>query len=256
MKVLGVIPARYASTRLPGKPLADICGKTLVRRVYERASLSAILDHLVVATDDERILQEVRSFGGNCVLTSPDHPNGTCRAAEAPKGRRRRGDQHPGRRTLLDPVMIDETASLLSEDGSALSSTLCEPLADPESTRNPNVVKVVMDRFGNALYFSRSVIPYPRVETGVHVYRHIGIYGFRREFLFTYASLPPTPLSAAESLEQLRILEHGYSMKVAVTRGRCGRAWTRPRTWRTCGQSSAGWKRSDTVTACPSLVFF
>ena len=223
MRVLGVIPARYASTRLPGKPLADICGKTLVRRVYERASLSAILDRLVVATDDERILQEVRSFGGNCVLTSPDHPNGTCRAAEAAE--KEDADvviNIQGDEPFLDPVMIDETASLLSEDGSALSSTLCEPLADPESTRNPNVVKVVMDRFGNALYFSRSVIPYPRVETGVPVYRHIGIYGFRREFLFTYASLPPTPLSAAESLEQLRILEHGYSMKVAVTRGRCG----------------------------------
>jgi len=223
MKVLGVIPARYASTRLPGKPLADICGKTLVRRVYERASLSPILDRLVVATDDERILQEVRSFGGNCVLTSPDHPNGTCRAAEAAE--KEDADvviNIQGDEPLLDPVMIDETAQVLAEDGTVPSSTLCVPLKDDGTIRDPNTVKVVLDLRGYALYFSRSPIPFVRVKTGCSVYRHIGIYGFRKDFLNTYVGLPATPLSSAESLEQLRILEHGYAMKVAVTKAEAG----------------------------------
>lgn len=222
MKILGVIPARYASTRLPGKPLADICGKTLVRRVYERAALSKALSRLLVATDDERIMAEVRAFGGECVLTSPDHPNGTCRAAEAARGEvadiiiNIQGDE-----PLLDPLMIDETAALL-KDGDAPSATLCEPVEDEESILDPGVVKVVMDRRGNALYFSRSPVPYLRVKGSAPVYRHIGIYGYRQDFLFTYAALPPTPLSDAESLEQLKILEHGYKMKVSVTKGRCG----------------------------------
>ena len=222
MKVLGVIPARYASTRLPGKPLAEICGKTLIRRVYERAALSKALHRLIVATDDARIMEEVKGFGGNCVLTSPDHPNGTCRSAEAAQNQdvdiiiNIQGDE-----PLLDPLMIDETAALLGA-GDAVSSTLCEPVEDEKSILDPNVVKVVMDRLGNALYFSRSPIPYPRVKGAATVYRHIGIYGYRRDFLFTYAALPATPLSEAESLEQLRILEHGYKMKVGVTKGRCG----------------------------------
>jgi 3-deoxy-manno-octulosonate cytidylyltransferase (CMP-KDO synthetase) len=222
VKILGVIPARYASTRLPGKPLADICGKTLIRRVYERAALSKALSRLIVATDDERIMGEVKKFGGACVLTSPDHPNGTCRSAEAARGEDAdiiiniQGDE-----PLLDPVMIDETAALLGA-GDAVSSTLCEPAEDEESILDPNVVKVVMDRQGNALYFSRSPVPYLRVKGAAPVFRHIGIYGYRRDFLFTYAGLPPTPLSEAESLEQLKILEHGYKMKVAVTNGRCG----------------------------------
>ncbi|MGI6783856.1 MAG: 3-deoxy-manno-octulosonate cytidylyltransferase [Aminivibrio sp.] len=222
MKVLGIIPARYASTRLPGKPLADICGKTLVRRVYERAALSKALNSLVVATDDERIMEEIRAFGGECVLTSPDHPNGTCRTAEAARGEEAdiiiniQGDE-----PLLDPLMIDETAALLTS-GDAPSATLCEPVRDEESILDPNTVKVVMDRQGNALYFSRSPVPYLRVKGAAPVYRHIGIYGYRRDFLFTYAGLPPTPLSEAESLEQLKILEHGYKMMVAVTKGRCG----------------------------------
>ncbi|MGI6253549.1 MAG: 3-deoxy-manno-octulosonate cytidylyltransferase [Aminivibrio sp.] len=222
MKVLGVIPARYGSTRLPGKPLADIQGKTLIRRVYERASLSKALHRLLVATDDARIMEEVKSFGGNCVLTSPDHPNGTCRSAEVAQNEGAdiiiniQGDE-----PLLDPLMIDETTELL-RTGDAVSSTLCEPMEDEKSISDPNVVKVVMDQLGYALYFSRSSIPFPRVKGAATVYRHIGIYGYRRDFLFTYAALPATPLSEAESLEQLRILEHGYKMKVGVTKGRCG----------------------------------
>ncbi len=222
MKILGVIPARYASTRLPAKPLADICGKPLVQRVYERASRSPLLDRLVVATDDERILKAVRAFGGEAVLTSPDHPNGTCRVAEA--AGMFDGDivlNIQGDEPLLDPLMIGEVAQVLLEDGSAHSSTLCTPVADPALLGDPSVVKVVRDLRGYALYFSRFPIPFLRSEEGAPpVYEHVGIYGFTREFLELYVTLPPTPLSLAESLEQLKILEHGYSMKVAVTAGK------------------------------------
>jgi 3-deoxy-manno-octulosonate cytidylyltransferase (CMP-KDO synthetase) len=216
MKILGVIPARYASTRLPGKPLADICGKTLIQRVYERASRSSLLDRLVVATDDERILNAVRTFGGEAVLTSPDHPNGTCRAAEAAgmfDGEIVLNIQ--GDEPLLDPMMVDEVARILEEDESVPSSTLCSPITDPALFADSSAVKVVRDLRGFALYFSRSPIPFCRNESTI--YEHIGIYGFSREFLNVYASLPQTPLSTAESLEQLKILEHGYSMKVGVT---------------------------------------
>jgi len=219
MKILGVIPARYASTRLPGKPLADICGKTLVQRVYERASRSSLLDRLVVATDDERILKAVHAFGGDAMLTSPDHPNGTCRVAEAAE--MFEGDivlNIQGDEPLLDPLMVGEVAQVLIDDESAHSSTLCVPVADPALLSDPSVVKVVRDLRGFALYFSRFPIPFIRSEEGAPpVYEHVGIYGFRREFLSRYVTLPPTPLSLAESLEQLKILEHGYSMKVAVT---------------------------------------
>ena len=223
MKVLGVIPARYGSTRLPGKPLADILGKTLIQRVYERASLSKGLHRLVVATDDERIHQAVLAFGGGSVLTSALHPNGTCRVAEAAE--KEEADlviNIQGDEPLLDPIMIDEVIDLLKGDDRPPSATLCETEEDPEVVKDPNTVKVVMDRFGRALYFSRSVIPYFRTAPAGPFYRHVGIYGFRRDFLFTYPSLPPTPLSEAESLEQLRVLEHGYAMKVGVTKGRCG----------------------------------
>lgn len=223
MRVLGVIPARYASTRLPGKPLADICGKTLIQRVYERAALSKTMDRLVVAADDMRVLEAVHSFGGKGLMTSPDHPNGTCRVAEAAE--KEEGDlviNIQGDEPLIDPIMIDEVVALLTGGDRPPSATLCEPVEDPVAVSDPNSVKVVMDGSGRALYFSRSVIPYRRTAAKLLFYRHIGIYGFRRDFLFTYAGLPPTPLSEAESLEQLRVLEHGYIMKVGVTKGRSG----------------------------------
>lgn len=218
MRILGVIPARFASTRLPGKPLADICGKPLIRHVYERALRSSLLDRLVVATDDRRIFEAVEGFGGMAVMTSPDHPNGTCRAAEVAEAMETdlvlniQGDE-----PLLDPRMIDEVAGALEADETADSATLCAPLGDPASLTDPNTVKVVRDLRGFALYFSRSPIPFPRVRGACQPYVHIGIYGFRREFLLRYAALEPTPLSTAESLEQLKIIEHGYSMKVVVT---------------------------------------
>ena len=215
--ILGVIPARYASTRLPGKPLADICGKPMIRHVWERARLSKSLSAIVVATDDPRVCDAVRAFGGEAVLTSPDHPNGTSRAEEAARGRDAwaviniQGDE-----PLLDPLMIDEVAGALAEPGVEFA-TLCRPLLDEADRADPNTVKVVLAQNGDALYFSRSLIPYPRHEPAVPVYQHIGIYGYSMAFLRRYAELPMTPLAEAESLEQLKALEHGYRIRVRVT---------------------------------------
>lgn len=217
MKILGVIPARYASTRLPGKVLLDICGKPMIRWVYERAAAASCLNELVVATDDERVFKAVRDFGGNAVMTDPLHPNGSCRAAEVARSRdvdlviNVQGDE-----PLMDPRMIEETAQALAWPG-AVCSTLCRPLEDKALFANPNVVKVVRDLRGDALYFSRSPIPYPREPLGATAYEHVGIYGYTREFLLRYIELSATPLADTESLEQLRILEHGYKIRVAVT---------------------------------------
>ncbi len=220
MRVLGVIPSRYQSTRLPGKPLADICGKPMIQYVYERATGAKLLGNVIVATDDERIVEAVRSFGGEAALTSPDHPNGTSRVAEVARNMDTdiviniQGDE-----PLIDSRMIDEVAQILVSDADVLSATLCSPLGDPALINDPNVVKVVRDRRGDALYFSRSPIPYCRNEADGCVYlEHIGIYGFRKDFLLHYVELSETPLSRLESLEQLRILESGYSMRVGETK--------------------------------------
>ena len=222
-KILGVIPARYASTRLPGKVLANICGKPMIQHVYERALRALCLTELVVATDDRRVLEAVRAFAGDgaAVMTSPDHPNGSCRAAEVLKSRDAgaviniQGDE-----PLLDPAMIDEVAEALFSGPDVVCSTLCRPMEAEADRSNPNAVKVVLGQNGDALYFSRSPIPYPRSTPRVPVYEHIGIYGYRSGFLKRYAELPMTPLAETESLEQLKILEHGYRLRVAVTR--CG----------------------------------
>lgn len=225
MKILGVIPARYASTRLPGKVLADICGKPMIQVVYERAARASSLSELVVATDDDKVYDAVKAFGGSVVMTDPGHPNGTSRAAELARLRdvdcviNVQGDE-----PLLDPEMIDEVSRTLASSPDVVSATLCRPLDDEASLSNPNVVKVVCDRAGFALYFSRSLIPFPREGFRVPVYEHIGIYGYTRDFLLKYVQLPMTPLAETESLEQLKVLENGYKMKVAVTR--C--PWTGP----------------------------
>ena len=215
-KILGVIPARWASTRLPGKPLADICGKPMIQHVYERAKQSKSLTSVVVATDDERVLNAVRAFGGEAVMTSPNHPNGSSRVEEASRGRNAdaiiniQGDE-----PLMDPAMIDEVAAALNEP-EVVCATLCRPLAEADRN-NPNVVKVVMAQNGDALYFSRSPIPYPRHEPSIPFYQHIGIYGYTADFLRRYVELPMTPLAEAESLEQLKVLENGYKIRVKVT---------------------------------------
>ena len=215
IKILGVIPARYQSSRFPGKPLADICGKTMIQRVFERAKLSKSLFDVIIATDDERIYNCAKNFGANPVMTDSNLPNGTARCEQAAKIYDSNIDaviNIQGDEPLLDPVMIDEVAELLINNECA---TLCRELDD--DFENPNIVKLVMNLNGEALYFSRSLIPYKRNKINLPIYQHIGIYGYKLDFLKKYVNLPASPLSEAESLEQLKILENGYKICVKVT---------------------------------------
>ncbi len=218
MNILGVIPARYGSSRLEGKPLKDICGKPMIQHVFERAKQSKLLTEVIVATDDIRIFNTVIAFGGNAQMTSIEHLNGSSRIAEV--ARSRQGDiivNIQGDEPLINPSLIDEAVSALINDLSASMSTLCRRIESPEDINNPNVVKTVFDLNGYALLFSRSPIPYPRHFEGYSVYEHIGIYCYRRDFLLEYITWPQTPLEKTESLEQLRILEHGYRVRVVNT---------------------------------------
>ena len=224
MAVLGIIPSRYGSTRLPGKPLVPILGKSLIRRVYEQVKKCKTLDLVYVATDDERIVEAVSQLGGRAVMTSPDHPSGTDRIAETLDILEKEGVAKPdivvniqGDMPFVHPRMIDEIVEALHEDEAIPMGTSVYPIARPEDYENPAIVKTVTDLNGFALYFSRSLIPYPRMKTGLPIYDHIGIYVYRREFLRTLANLKPTPLESEESLEQLRVLEHGYRIKVVKT---------------------------------------
>jgi len=226
MGVTVVIPARYASTRFPGKPLADLCGKPMIQWVYERSSLCRSVGRVIVATDDNRIAQAVEAFGGNVVMTRGDHPTGTDRLAEVAQGLddelivNVQGDE-----PLIDPAMIQAAVTPLLADSSIPMGTLKTPLTSVEEFLNPNVVKVVTDQQGFALYFSRAPIPHPRdfnddVEhrwPELATAKHIGLYVYRREFLLAYPQLKSTPLETQECLEQLRALEHGYRIRVAET---------------------------------------
>ena len=218
MKFHVVIPARYAATRFPGKPLADIAGKPMVVRVCERAAQSGAAS-VHVATDDERIAAAVKAAGHACVMTRADHPSGTDRTAEAAQLLKLgKGDvvvNVQGDEPLIAPALIAEVAGMLERLSEASVSTACHEIHDPAAIDNPNVVKVVLDARGYALYFSRSRIPYPRGSG--RWYRHAGIYGYRVDFLARYSNLPPSPLEAAEALEQLRVLWHGYRIAVAVS---------------------------------------
>ena len=218
MKFLGVIPSRYASTRLDGKPLKDICGHTMVEWVYRRALLSK-LDNVVIATDDEKIVKEVKSFGGNVIMTRKDHINGTSRIAEVCETYSEydvivniQGDE-----PLIEPDMINSIIDSFLEDKSIPMSTLKHKLSTMEEIENPNSVKVVTDKNDFAIYFSRSVIPYPRNLDLKNYYKHIGIYGYKRDFVMEYSKMNSTPLELSESLEQLRVLENGYKIKVIET---------------------------------------
>ena len=216
MKTIGIIPARWASSRLPGKPLADLCGKPVIQHVYERCLKARSVAQVIVATDDERIMSAVAAFGGRAVMTSSHHPNGTSRVAEV--AARVECDyvvNIQGDEPLIDPRVIDQLAGVLLH-ADAPRATLSAPFSSAEEAADPNNVKVVVDRKGRALYFSRSVIPFARCGTPV-VYKHIGIYGYRKDFLPVYSRLAETPLAEAESLEQLRALEHGYDIAVAVS---------------------------------------
>lgn len=218
MRTLCVIPARYASTRLPGKPLADICGKPMICRVLERASRAQKPEKVIVATDDQRIYDAVRAEGGEAILTRADHPTGTDRLAEV-------AEAYPevdlivnvqGDEPLIEPSVIDDLIAPFEMDENLPMATVMVRMDDAAEQLNPNNVKVIVDKLGYALYFSRSLVPYPRATAGP-VYKHIGIYAYRRDFLLRYARLEPTPLERAESLEQLRALENGYGIRVLET---------------------------------------
>lgn len=215
---VAIIPARYGSTRLPGKALIDIEGKPLIRRVYERVSGATMVSRVVVATDDPRIADAITSFGGEAVMTSPEHKSGTDRVAEA--ALKTGGEiivNVQGDEPLIDPRLIDRVIEKILEDEEISCSTAASPISDEAVYRDPNAVKVVLDSKGRALYFSRSSIPFYRDRGFGGAYLHVGIYCFRREFLSIYTSLEPTPLEQAEKLEQLRILEHGFSIGVVIT---------------------------------------
>lgn len=225
MSILGVIPARFASTRFPGKPLVVINGKTMIRRVYEQASASKQLAKVVVATDDDRIFSEVKSFGGEVVMTSGQHRSGTDRCAETVS--KFPGDWNAviniqGDEPFIQPEQIDLLAGLFS-DNEVKIGTLVKKLSDPADLDNPNTMKVVLDAKNNGMYFSRSCIPFVRGAekhewlSKHFFYKHIGIYGYRTEVLLALTKLQPGKLEIAESLEQLRWLENGYAIRTAFT---------------------------------------
>ena len=223
-----VIPARYASTRLPGKPMLDIAGKPMVIHVADRARLSGAVQ-VVIATDDLRIAEIAKQYGYYAMLTRADHVSGTDRIAEVAS---REGWQEDaivvnvqGDEPLIDPALISEVAITLATNKDAVMATACHGIHAKADFINPNVVKVVLDRHGHALYFSRAPIPYPRdtfssdseLPSDMPVYRHIGIYAYRAQFLNQYAHIPPAAIEQYESLEQLRVLYQGYKIAVAIT---------------------------------------
>ncbi|MEK6711608.1 MAG: 3-deoxy-manno-octulosonate cytidylyltransferase [Nitrospinota bacterium] len=234
MDALAVIPARWASARFPGKPLALLAGRPMIEHVYRRALRAKTVSRVVVATDDERVARAVRAFGGEARMTLPSHPSGTDRVAEVARGE---GAQVvvnvQGDEPLLGPEDIDAAVQPLLGVNPPEMSTLAVPLAGPEDFLDPNVVKVVVGKAGDALYFSRAPIPHPRGPLGAgpasapglrgswaglrpRPLKHLGFYAYRREYLLRLASLPPTPLELAERLEQLRALEDGARIRVVV----------------------------------------
>lgn len=218
-KAICVIPARYASTRFPGKPLADIAGKPMIERVYERAAKAKLIDEVVVATDDERIFSVVEGFGGKVVMTCANHPSGTDRLAEVAQMYEDadiilnvQGDE-----PLIEPKLIDMlTEELLKDDN--LSMATAKVLLKEKEFSDPAAVKVVTDKNCYALYFSRSLLPYPRNQLeNLTLYKHIGIYAYKRDFLLKFAKMEQSYLEQIEGLEQLRALENGYKIKVIET---------------------------------------
>jgi 3-deoxy-manno-octulosonate cytidylyltransferase (CMP-KDO synthetase) len=218
-KILGVIPARYASSRFPGKALATIASKSMLEHVWDRVNLSRYITSIAIATDDRRIYDAARSFGADVRMTRDDHVSGTDRAAEV-------ASQHEadivvnvqGDEPLIDPEAIDAAIMPLIHEPAIAMSTLMKRIEDPREIGDPNVVKVVTDRFQNAIYFSRSSIPFARENSpGRRYYKHIGLYVYRKSFLLRYSGLAVGPLEEAERLEQLRALENGFKIRVVET---------------------------------------
>jgi 3-deoxy-manno-octulosonate cytidylyltransferase (CMP-KDO synthetase) len=216
LQTVAVIPARFASSRFPGKPLADLDGRPMIEHVYRRVERSQAVSRVIVATDDLRVATAVSRFGGEVRLTRPDHLTGTDRLAEVATTLECdvivnvQGDE-----PLIDPGAIDEAVAALTAESGTHITTLYRRISDPGELKNPNIVKVAIDRAGFALYFSRAPIPYVRDPRGgwPPLYRHIGLYAYRRSALLVLAALEPTPLERAEALEQLRALEHGIRIK-------------------------------------------
>ena len=220
--VVAVIPARFASTRFPAKPLARETGKYLIQHVFERVRLTRSIDRVIVATDDDRVADAARSFGGDVAMTSPDHTSGTDRIAEVARGLAPAESELilnvQGDEPEIDPADLDRLVGRMQADREAPMGTLACPFPRDDSPSNPNCVKVVVNQRARALYFSRSVIPYDRDAGGTSTLAtyllHLGVYAYRREFLLKFASMPPTPLERLEKLEQLRALENGFAIAV------------------------------------------
>jgi len=222
MDVIGVIPARYSSTRFEGKVLAEILGKPMIQHVWECAKQAMVLDDLIIACDDERVAQAAREFGANVVLTAKGHASGSDRISEVVNPLDVRiviniqGDE-----PLIHPIMIDTLAQALLDDDTVCMATMMKKIDNQEELDDPHVVKVVVDKNNFALYFSRATIPFharnSEVKSPVY-YKHIGLYGYTKDFLFTYRNLPVSHLEKIEALEQLRVLEEGFRIKVIETK--------------------------------------
>ncbi|NIA15824.1 MAG: 3-deoxy-manno-octulosonate cytidylyltransferase [Nitrospiraceae bacterium] len=226
-KVLTIIPARFASTRFPGKIIAPLAGKPLVVHTYERALQARLVSDVVIATDAQEVAEAVRPFGANVVMTRPDHPSGTDRIAEVAANTDAdiivnvQGDE-----PLIDPNTIDATIRPLLDEPGLPMATVRHQITDPDKIADPNIVKVIADASGHAIYFSRTPIPYIRDEADraanpACYWQHIGLYVYRRDFLLEYAQMPQTPLEQLEKLEQLRVIENGYSIAVVGTEYTC-----------------------------------
>ena len=217
-RILGVIPARFASTRFPAKALARISGKSMLEHVFERASQARYLTSVVIATDDQRIYDEAKRFGAPVRMTRADHLSGTDRVAEvASTDDAQIVVNIQGDEPLIDPAAIDAAVLSILDHPEIPMGTLKKRIEDPAEIDNPNVVKVVTNFAGDAIYFSRATIPYLRGGESLTRFKHIGLYVYRRDFLLSYSDLPVGPLEKAERLEQLRALENGYSIRVAET---------------------------------------
>lgn len=218
MKIICVIPARYGSTRFEGKPLVEICNKTMIQRVYDQVKKAKMIDDVYIATDDHRIKDRAELFGAKVIMTSKDHACGTDRITEAIKSIfsdiivNVQGDE-----PLIDPQVLDALAQTLIDDSTIEMATLITVIKDKNELNDPNVVKVVKDRDNFALYFSRSLIPYSRDGTQTNVFKQIGVYAYRRDFLLRYSEMEPTLYENIEKLEQLRALERGHKIKVVET---------------------------------------
>lgn len=217
MEITAIIPARYDSTRFPGKPLANIAGEPMIKHVYQRVEDVKNLDKVIVATDDKRIYDTVESFGGRVEMTSKEHSSGTDRIAEVASSLESdliinvQGDE-----PLIEPAMIEQAVDPFYCDDGLVMSTLKKKIESKSEVSDPNVVKVVTDREGYALYFSRSTIPYNQKQANDY-YKHIGLYVYSKDFLLQFSNMKPTSLEKTESLEQLRALQNGYKIKVVET---------------------------------------